>query len=127
MRTALEYLVLASLPSVVMAVFWRLLIPRERPLRPPKPGSTTGVSLQGILPLERLSSDLHRLAVEIDKIEHSNPPAKVARLRAASLAYDDVLIAACRALEVPTAERSPLDPLSRLEAEAELSLAGFHW
>ena len=78
-------------------------------------------------PIERLTQDLRRLLTELDEIERSNPPAKVARLRAASLAYDGVLVAACRALEVDLPARPPLGPLERLEAEAELARHGLTW
>jgi hypothetical protein len=78
-------------------------------------------------PIERLSRDLRRLLAELDRIEQSNPPMKVARLRATSLAYDDVLVAACRALEVDVGAEPPLRALERLEAEAELVRHGLRW
>lgn len=78
-------------------------------------------------PIERLSRDLRRLMRELDRIERSNPPAKAARMRATTLAYDDVLLAACRALEVELPAQPPLRPVERLEAEAELARHGLLW
>jgi hypothetical protein len=78
--------------------------------------------------IERLGADLHRLSAEICRIERSDAPAKVARMRAAALAYDDVLLEACRALDVPApVPRAPLGPLERLEAEAALAREGLVW
>jgi hypothetical protein len=78
-------------------------------------------------PVERLAADLHRLAVHIDTIERSQEMHRVARLRAASLAYDDVLLSACRTLEVEVPETTPLDPVARLQTEAALAQAGLVW
>lgn len=78
-------------------------------------------------PLERHCADLRRLSQELDRLEASDLPAKGARLRAAGLAYDDVLLAACRALEVPAPARAPLAPLDRLETEAALARCGLLW
>ena len=57
-------------------------------------------------PVERLAADLHRLAVHIDTIERSQEMHRMAKLRAASLAYDYVLLSACRTLEVEVPESS---------------------
>jgi hypothetical protein len=78
-------------------------------------------------PLQQLAADLHRLAVDIDRVEASDAPAKVARLRAVSLAYDDVLLIACRTLEVPAPERTPLRSVERLQTEAALAQQGLVW
>jgi hypothetical protein len=78
-------------------------------------------------PVERLAADLHRLAVHIDTIERSQEMHRVARLRAASLAYDDVLLSACRTLEVEVPEGTPLHPVERLQTEAALAQAGLVW
>ncbi|MDX6234002.1 MAG: hypothetical protein QOH68_3084 [Nocardioidaceae bacterium] len=78
-------------------------------------------------PVERLAADLHRLAVHIDTIERSQEMHRVARLRAASLAYDDALLSACRTLEVAVPETTPLHPVERLQTEAALAQAGLVW
>src|SRR5919197_1016970 len=65
-------------------------------------------------PLERVAADLHRLADNLHQVELGQEPAKMARLRAASLAYDGVLLEACRSLEVPAPQGPPLEPLERL-------------
>lgn len=79
-------------------------------------------------PVERIAADLRRLAHDLELIERSDHPRKVARLRASSMAYDDVLLEACRALEVaaPVAH-PPLCPADRLQAEAGLACAGLRW
>ena len=86
--------------------------PRLPPLRPP---------------LEQISADLTRLAADLDHIERSDLPAKIARMRASGLAYDLVLIDACRALDVPLPGDAPLTPGGRLTAELELARAGLRW
>ena len=51
-------------------------------------------------------------------------------LRATSMAYDDLLVAACTALDVPAPPRDGhalLDPIDRLTLEAELARAGLSW
>jgi hypothetical protein len=81
-------------------------------------------------PIERLGRDLHRLAEDYDRTELANEPGKLTRLRATSMAYDDLLVAACTALDVPAPPRDGhalLDPLDRLTLEAELARAGLSW
>jgi hypothetical protein len=129
-RTAFAYALLLLTPLAAFSILWHVLdsLAKTRRRRADAAASAPPLGmLHGARPVEQLRDDLHRLAAEIERIERSNQPAKAARLRATTLAYDDVLIAACRAMQVPSAERSPLDPLSRLEAEAELSLAGLSW
>ena len=80
--------------------------------------------------IERLGLDLHRLAIDYARTEHANQPGLANRLRATSIAYDDVLLAACNALEVPAPERRAyelLQPIERLTVEAELARAGLNW
>lgn len=77
--------------------------------------------------VERLSADLHRLSVHLEHVECSHEMHRMARLRAASLAYDDVLLSACRTLQIEVPARSPLDPLERLETEAALAQQGLVW
>jgi hypothetical protein len=78
-------------------------------------------------PVEELAADLRRLAAEIDAVFSQDQPAKHHRLRAATLAYDWVLLSACRTLEVPEPGPAPLDPISRLCTEAELAARGLQW
>jgi hypothetical protein len=81
-------------------------------------------------PIERLGRDLHRLAQDYDRTEHANEPGKLTRLRATSMAYDDLLVAACTALDVPAPPRDGhalLDPIDRITLEAELARAGLSW
>jgi hypothetical protein len=80
-----------------------------------------------VLSVERLAADLHRLAVHLDTLERSDEMHRVARLRAASLAYDDVLLSACRTLQVDVPDRTPLHPVERLQTEAALAQRGLVW
>jgi hypothetical protein len=80
-----------------------------------------------VQPVERLAADLHRLAVHLDTVERSRDMHRVARLRAAVLAYDDTLRSACRTLEVDVPETSPLHPVERLQTEAALAQRGLVW
>jgi hypothetical protein len=77
--------------------------------------------------LEQLVADLRRLEEEYRKVEGSNPPAKVQRLRAISMAYDDVLCECCLALGLPPPEERPLSGVDRLQAECELARHGLTW
>lgn len=80
-----------------------------------------------VQPVERLAADLHRLAVNLDKVERSDEMHRVARLRAAALAYDDVLLCACRTLEVEVPNSTPMHPVERLQTEAALAQRGLVW
>ncbi|MDQ1629250.1 MAG: hypothetical protein QOI54_2994 [Actinomycetota bacterium] len=77
--------------------------------------------------IECLAADLHRLSLQLSRVERSNEIAKVFRLRATSLAYDDVLLCACRVLDVDTAAQAPLEPVERLQTEAVLAQRGLVW
>jgi hypothetical protein len=77
--------------------------------------------------LEVLVADLRRLELSYRDVESSNPPAKAARLRAISLAYDDVLCESCLALGLPPPPTRPLSGVDRLEAECELARHGLTW
>lgn len=76
----------------------------------------------------RLSSDLTRLYTELEVLRTSQAAARVHRLRATTLAYDDVLESCCTALQVddglPPREWSSVE---RLEVEAALEDAGLRW
>lgn len=78
--------------------------------------------------IARLSSDLTRLYAELDVLQSSKAAARVHRLRATTLAYDDVLESCCAALRVddglPPREWTSVE---RLEVEATLEGAGLRW
>jgi hypothetical protein len=80
-----------------------------------------------VQPVERLAADLHRLAIHLDTVERSHEIYRVARLRAAALAYDDTLRSACRTLEVDVPDGSPLPAVERLQTEAALAQRGLVW
>lgn len=90
---------------------------RLRP-RPPQPDTVS---------VEQLAADLRRLAALLEQTYATDQPAKMARLTAASLAYDYVLLAACRTLEIPTPQTAPLAAVDRLETEAALARRGLDW
>jgi len=106
---------LGHLDRVVAALSERWHRLRPRPERP----DTVSV--------ERLVADLRRLAALLEQTYATDQPAKMARLTAASLAYDYVLLAACRTLEIPTPQTAPLEAFERLETEAALARRGLDW
>jgi hypothetical protein len=87
----------------------------------PVPPQTDNVSV------ERLAADLRRLADELERVYAQDQPAKMARLTAAALAYDWVLMSAARTLDVPVPGPAPLDPIDRLQTEAALAAQGLDW
>ena len=107
---------LVDLSAVIDAIDagWRRLRGRA-PLRPAD------------LTVQQLAADLRRLADHLEQVDSSDAPAKMARLRAAALAYDDLLLSAARALDVPAPERPPLESIERLETEAGLAQHGLVW
>lgn len=78
--------------------------------------------------IARLSSDLTRLYAELDVLRVSKAAARVHRMHATTLAYDDVLESCCTALQVtdglPPREWTSVE---RLEVEATLEEAGLRW
>ncbi len=79
-------------------------------------------------PIERLLVDLRCLGGELDRMRSGSVPAKVHRMRAVSMAYDDVLRMCCEELDVPVpVEERPLEALERLQLEAGLARAGARW
>lgn len=86
--------------------------------RPPEPETVS---------VEQLVTDLRRLARLLEQTYDTEEPAKMARLTAAALAYDYVLLSACRTLEIDLPHRPPLEPVARLETEAELARQGLQW
>jgi hypothetical protein len=77
--------------------------------------------------VEQLAADLHRLARHLEQVYRQDEPAKMARLTAAALAYDWVLLSAARTLDVPAPGQAPLDPVDRLQTEAALAAQGLTW
>lgn len=77
--------------------------------------------------VEQLAADLRRLADGLERAYRLDEPAKMARLTAASLAYDWVLLSAARTLDVPAPASAPLDPIERLQTEAALAATGLDW
>jgi hypothetical protein len=78
--------------------------------------------------LELLVADLRRLEREFRRTEQDGDVAyRTARLQAISLAYDDTLVLCCRLLDVPRAGAPAVDPVTRLQIEAELARAGLDW
>ena len=76
-------------------------------------------------PVERLAADLRRLSAASRNLPHGTP---YARHKGLLLAYDDTLVAACQALDVPQSlDTLPLGTdreLERLRVEAALEAAG---
>jgi hypothetical protein len=71
-------------------------------------------------------NDLRRLSATHKELQTAAVPARALRLRAVEMAYDDILRDACAAFEL---ERPPehLDPITRLQVEADLLTAGLRW
>lgn len=91
---------------------WWQRLPGRRPLPPYRPS------------IETIAADLRRLSAGLELAHRQDQPAKMARLTAASLAYDWVLLSAARTLEVPAPEAAPLDAVDRLHTEAALAACG---
>ena len=77
------------------------------------------------MPIERIAADLRRIRPEVLLPAAGTP---MARRRAIVAAYDQALLDACRALDVPTELDSVTDAFEReserLRTEAELERAG---
>ncbi len=121
--TVVVYLALCFVPALVFAAAFRALEwlaksdgrPRRR--RPVEDHAET---------LDRLRQDLRRLAGQHRQLVDADVPAKVSRLTALELAYDDTLREVCRALDV-TAPTSAIRAAARAQTEAELMVRGFVW
>jgi hypothetical protein len=87
----------------------------------PRPATTDNLSI------EQLAADLRRLAAHLERCYRADQPAKMERLAAAALAYDWVLLSACRTLDVPVPGDPPLAAFDRLQAEAALAAQGLDW
>lgn len=100
-----------------------VLVRGWRRLRPPAPQPVT-------VPVEQLAADLRRLAAALESVYNTDQPAKMERVTAAALAYDWVLLSACRTLEVAQPDPNhlpPLDAIDRLTVEAALARHGLTW
>ncbi|HET8969445.1 MAG TPA: hypothetical protein VFN19_00180 [Candidatus Nanopelagicales bacterium] len=89
-----------------------------------------GRATSSTVPVEQLAADLRRLAAHLEATYDTDQPAKMQRVAAAALAYDWVLLSACRTLEVPEPAATPippLDPIDRLTVEAALARHGLTW
>jgi hypothetical protein len=117
------YVVLCFAPTIAFYLGMRALLAVSTWSGPPwrRSQAPHGPSLQ------RLVSDLRRLEADYRRIEASDLPARAARLRSVTLAYDDTLTACCRALDLPEPEKPPLGPVERLQTEAALAQHGLTW
>ncbi len=77
--------------------------------------------------VEKLLADLTRLERDFARLDASDAPNKMMRLRALSLAYDDVLCECCAALGLPAPQSRPLDSVDRLQTECDLVQHGLTW
>lgn len=87
----------------------------------PTPPAAANVSI------EQLAADLRRLAAHLEVVYRVDQPAKMERLTAAALAYDWVLLSACKTLDVTPPGDAPLASVERLEIEAALAARGLDW
>jgi hypothetical protein len=98
-----------------LTVVWARRVGLKEPL--PRPSDR--------MPIERIVSDLRRIRPQARHLATGTP---MARRRAIVAAYDEVLLDACRALEVPTELDRMTDALEReserLRTEVELERAG---
>ncbi|MDE9365855.1 hypothetical protein PZ938_09595 [Luteipulveratus sp. YIM 133132] len=129
MSVVVLYLVVCVLPGVTFLVAERCY--RAWTGETPWPRSRSTQAPQAPVvphpPLERLVADLRRLDAEIARLELSAQPARVRRMEAVALAYDDTLRSCCVALEVPLPSGDRLDAAERLQVEADLAQAGLVW
>jgi hypothetical protein len=116
------YAVLASAPAGFFLAFAKALEWWTRRNGTPRSGAGSSEP-----ELERLVGDLRRLECDYCRIERSDLPRRAARLQSVSLAYDDILCACCKALEIPWSGRPPLAGVDRLEMEASLAQRGVTW
>ncbi len=80
-------------------------------------------------PIEQIAADLRRISGQLRDLDGADTvPGRVVRIRSTTAAYDETLLLACRALELPAPiERAPMSSVQRLEAEANLAGAGLRW
>jgi len=98
---------------------WSVAVGRFAHVLPPRPPTPHG------MPIERIAADLRRIRPQALTPTAGMP---MARRRAIVAAYDEALLDACRALDVPTELDRITDALEReserLRTEAELARAG---
>jgi hypothetical protein len=99
---------------------WRLAVRLWERVHPPPPAT-------GNVSVEQLAADLRRLAAHLERAYRVDQPSKMERLTAAALAYDWVLLSACRTLDVTPPGDAPLGSVERLEVEAALAARGLDW
>lgn len=116
---AIPVLMLAALFGHLNWV-WRLAVRLWERVHPTPP-ATDNVSI------EQLAADLRRLAAHLELAYRVDQPSKMERLKAAALAYDWVLLSACRTLDVTPPGEAPLASVERLEVEAALAARGLDW
>src|SRR5690348_12999008 len=129
-RRLVEYALIVTLPP---SAIWALLnagrickgavaVARRCRLLPPRPVVTHNP------PVERIAATLRRLSWEMG---HVPPGTSTVKRNAVRMAYDDGLIAACRALEIPqvldTLDDGLDHELERLRVEAALEHAGLRF
>lgn len=115
------YAVLAMTPA---AAFWAFAMAYEWLARYEPTGRASDPSARSI---EQLVRDLRRLGDQQRRLRQGDAAAKGARLRSLMLAYDDTLLAACAAVELPRAGEPPLSDAVRLEIELALTEQGLVW
>ena len=123
------WLMVVGLTSAVLSAAWllghldrvgALLVAGWRRVHPRRATPST-------VPVEQLAADLRRLADHLEATYDTDQPAKMQRVAAAALAYDWVLLSACRTLELPEPPMPPLDAVDRLTTEADLARRGLAW
>lgn len=80
-------------------------------------------------PIEQIAADLHRISGRLSALDERNDmPGRVLRMRSTTAAYDETLLLACRALDLPAPQEcAPMTAVQRLETEANLVGAGLRW
>jgi len=129
-RRLVEYALIVTVPpATIWALLhageigrWAVAVARRGHLLRARPVLTYDV------PVERIVANLCRLSQEM---EHVPPGTPTVKRNAVRMAYDDGLIAACRALEVPQSLDELGDgldhELERLRVEAALENAGLRF